>query len=52
MPFNNQYYYVCKRNDFNIQVLKKFVGLHEFKSKNLVEALRWIWLELLLAIEW
>ncbi len=32
--------YLGEKNDFNIGVLKKFVNLHEFKNKNLVEALR------------
>lgn len=32
--------YLGEKNDFNITVLKKFVHLHEFKNKNLVEALR------------
>jgi len=32
--------YLGEKNDFNISVLKKFVNLHEFKNKNLVEALR------------
>jgi len=32
--------YLGEKNDFNIQVLKKFVYLHDFKSKSLVEALR------------
>lgn len=32
--------YLGEKNDFNIKVLKNFVYLHEFKNKNLVEALR------------
>lgn len=32
--------YLGEKNDFNLQVLKKFVALHEFKSRTIVEALR------------
>jgi cytohesin len=32
--------YLGERDDFNIKVLKEFTNQHDFKSKNLVEALR------------
>lgn len=30
---------VC-RKDFNIEVLKYFIGLHDFRGKSIVDALR------------
>lgn len=32
--------YLGEKIDFNIEVLKKFVGLHEFQNKSIVDALR------------
>ena len=29
--------------EFNIDVLKKFIGLHDFKGKSIVDALRLVW---------
>lgn len=32
--------YLGERDDFNLQVLKEFVGLYDFKNKSLIDALR------------
>ena len=33
--------YCLYRKDFNIEVLKKFIALHDFKGKLLVDAIRY-----------
>lgn len=33
---------LCYRKEFNIEVLKKFIALQDFKGKILVDALRYI----------
>ncbi len=34
----------CYRKEFNIEVLKKFIALQDFKGKILVDALRYIYM--------
>ena len=33
-------FFFCRRKDFNVDVLKAFVRLHNFKNLTLVQALR------------
>ena len=34
--------YLGERDEFNLQVLKEFVGLYDFKNKSLIDALRYV----------